>query len=71
MDSHVADLGQDAQGQGKLVVAAIDNLFVVDRDIPAALGGQQLRQQPPKRLVFAPPTCCAEGPAFPGLGPAE
>ena len=56
------------RSQGEPVVSTIDNLFVVNRDIPAAMGSQQLGQQPPKRRVFALPFAARGGRHFKGRG---
>jgi hypothetical protein len=42
MNGHGADLGQDAQGQGKLLVAAVQDLSLMDGHVPAPMRGQQL-----------------------------
>src|SRR5262249_38855651 len=64
MDRQVADLGQNAQGKGKLVISAVHDLAATNGHVAAAMRGQQLRQQQPKGLVLLVPLAARRGRKF-------
>jgi hypothetical protein len=55
VNRHIAHLGEDLQRQGELVVSAADDFSFVDRHVLAWVRGQQLGEQPLKRLMLALP----------------
>lgn len=51
----IADAGENAQGDGQLVVAAIDHLLAVNGDELTSMRREQLRQETPKGRLLAFP----------------
>jgi hypothetical protein len=43
VDGHIAVFRKEAEGQSKVILAAVDHASLVDDDILAAMGFQELR----------------------------
>lgn len=55
MNINIANLSQDACDERHFVAVAVDDAFFVDGYVLAALGQEQLGQQPAEGLIFALP----------------